>query len=236
MRLAGGRPWCLQLRVVASKATGDRANATRLATAFQQGLTAHRGGIIQLAQGVARNPWPRVVEHDVLGVAESTIQLSVTVQSANEFDTTEIARIFFEAVKTAGNPGLSVTRLMASLPRSGAGCGYVDALPIVSYFTSGEYVVRVCVDATPASPEASTNAPPETSIRDSAFGTAGTAVVRDSNVPTEVGLPQRSLGDRFHGGAINFWDEIPTGVKMAGVGVAVLAALAIVGYTYRSFK
>lgn len=236
MRLAARRPWSIQLRMVASKATGDRTNATRLATAFTQGLTAFRGGIIQRSPGVDRNPWPRVVEHSVLGVAESTIQLSVTLQSETEFDTADVARIFFEAIKSAGNPGLSTTRLMASLPRSGNGCGYVDSLPIVSFFTSGEYVVRVCVDATPASPQSSSNTPPETSLRDSTFGTTGSAVVRDSTVPTEIGLPQRTLGERFQGGTVNLWDEIPLGVKVAGGVAAALAALAIVGYTYRSFK
>lgn len=234
--LAAQRPWNVQMRATVSRGIGQRTSATRLASAFAQGLTAFRGGAIQLAPGVATNPWPRNIEQTLSGVTESVIQLSATLISQSPFETNDVARIFFEALKSAGNPAFSSTRLVNALPSGGLGCGSVDSLTGLRWLTGQDYINTVCIDAAPASRDAASNTAPATTWGDSAVASAGTSTVRDSGVPGEIGLSQRPLGQRLPDGAGSIWDAIPLSYKLGGGAVIGIVALGVLGYAYRSIK
>lgn len=236
MRLAANRPWNVQLRMRVSEGIAQRTNANLMASAFVQGLSAFDGGRIQLAPGVSSNPWKRVVVNSFLGATDYTIQLSVTITSRGVIETADVATIFFNAVKTAGNPGFSTTRLVDALPAAGGGCGAVDTAAGIRSLFGSDVIIRVCLDASPADPASATNRPPETTMSDSVTASAGSVVVRDSTDPREVGLSVRPLSQRIPDGAGSLWGEVPLSYKIGGGAVIGLAAIAILAYAYRSIK
>jgi hypothetical protein len=236
MRLAANRPWNVQFRLRVSEGIAQRTNANLMASSFVQGLGAFDGGRIQLAPGVASNPWKRIVENSFLGATDYTIQLSATIISRGVIETADVATVFFNAVKTAGNPGFSTTRLVEALPAAGGGCGSVDTAAGIRSLFGSDVIIRVCLDASPADPASATNRPPETTMSDSVTASAGSVIVRDSTDPREVGLSVRPLSQRIPDGAGGLWDAIPLSYKIGGGAVIGIVALVALGYAYRSVK
>lgn len=233
MLLAGGIPWLIQLRMVATAGIGRRTNAAQVGARLAARLAAESGGNVAVVAS-AQNPWSRISDRNALFASDSTIEVSAVVQSSGNFDTSVVCRAFAGAVKDSGNPSFSVDRIVSAFPETG-GCGAVDRIGLVaSLFGDGEYIARVCIEASRA--DSLVPPAPPGGATDTAVATLGHVVVRDSSQNSEVGTQHPGVGAAIGGGVGDVWAQIPTGVKVgAGVvgGVVLLVSLA---YVLRSVR
>lgn len=230
MLLAPNQRWNLQYRMITSSGIGDRTNSQVAARVFASKLTELSRGAVRLSQ-LGGNPSFQVVRVDgLLGTTQSNIRASVTVESNAVFDTSLADRAFAEAMKGAGNPGFSATRIAGKVPASG-GCGIVDAWGVLQ---RGDVIFRVCRDQSVVSSGASSAPVPVSTIMDSVVSTSGTAVVQNSTNPAEIGTVVPTVGDRTRSGIPNAWAEIPIEYKIAAGAVIGVALFGLAAYTLRS--
>jgi len=230
MLLAPSQRWNLQYRMVTSSGIGDRTNAQVAARVFAAKLSELSRGAVRLSQ-LGGNPSFQVVRVDgLLGTTQSNIRASVTVESAAVFDTSIADRAFAEAMKGAGNPGFSATRIAEKVPASG-GCGMVDAWGVLQ---RGDVIFRVCRDQSVVSSGASSAPVPATTIMDSVVSTSGRAVVQNSTNPAEIGTTVATVADRARNGTSGVWDQVPIEYKIAAGAVVAIGLFGLAAYTLRS--
>lgn len=231
MRLAPNQRWNLQYRMVTTSDIGDRTNAQTAGSVFAAKLNELSRGSVRLSQ-IGGNPSFQVVRVDgPFGItSQSTIRASVTVESNTVFDTSVTDRAFAEAMKAAGNPGFSVSRIAEKVPANG-GCGIVDAWGVLQ---RGGVIFRVCRDQTTVSSGASAAPSPASTIMDSMVSTGGTAVVQNSTNPAEIGTTVPTMIDRGRNNASGLWGEIPIEYKIAAGAVVALGLFGLAAYTLRS--
>lgn len=220
--------------MISTPGIGHRTDAERLRQRFGAWLAQGSGNRVRLTSGDP-NPWARITDRGVLGTTDTAVELSAVVIGAENFDTSVAAMAFANAVKEAGNPRFSATRIANAFPQSGDGCGAVDTLgAITSIFGDGEYVTRVCISYQRAT--GSNASPPAGGVTDTVLSTVGHAAIRDSSQPAEIGQRVPSVGDKIPSGLGSVWDSIPTSVKVGG-GVTLLFVAALgAAYVWRSFK
>ena len=218
--------------MVATAGIGRRTNAQRVGARFTANLQAYSGGTVRVVES-AQNPWSRISDRSLI-VSDSTIELSVVVQSTDNFDTSVAARAFAAAVKESGNPDFSVDRIAGAFPATG-GCGAVDRVGLItSLFGDGEYIARVCIEASRADSLVPTA--PAGGATDTALATVGHVVVRDSSQNSEVGAQHPGIGSALGDGAGSLWAQIPTGVKVGGAVVGAVVLAVSLAYVWRSVR
>lgn len=231
MRFAAGRRWLVEYRFKASAAIGRRTDSNVIGSAFRTHLARLSSNAVRLSD-ISLNPRANVAEQGFLGTSQSVLRASFVIESATPIESSIVDMAFAEAVKAAGNPGFSATRIAESVPDAG-GCGSIDRLAI---FHSGESVYEVCRTQSPLIPSADTVPAPAVSASDAMLASAGTSSVHSSTVAAEVGSKDEGLATRLPQLGLSAWDTIPLSAKIGGVVVGSAIVLALFGYAFRSVK